>query len=92
MTAYLAEMTLHKQCVRFESMVLGWNEHDRLLPCLGATVFADSRICRMDEAQISQVAGNFAIANINGRDGRLHPRRDSRTSREQLIVRLEAHD
>jgi GNAT superfamily N-acetyltransferase len=56
--AHLAQIALRHRCGRFEWMVLDWNDdaigfYERL----GATVLEDWRICRLDEAQLSRVAG-----------------------------------
>jgi GNAT superfamily N-acetyltransferase len=56
--AHLAQIAQRHRCGRFEWMVLDWNDdaigfYERL----GATVLEDWRICRLDEAQLSRVAG-----------------------------------
>jgi len=61
--AYLADIALQNQCGRFEWMVADWNESAiGFYKRLGATLFDDWRICRLDEAQLSRVASTLAIA------------------------------
>lgn len=56
--AYLADIALQNQCACFEWMVLDWNESAiRFYERLGAQVRGDWRICRLDGAQLSRVAG-----------------------------------
>lgn len=65
--AHLADVALRNQCGRFEWMVLDWNEsaigfYERL----GATLLADWRICRLDEAQLSRVARTLGAGGEGG--------------------------
>jgi GNAT superfamily N-acetyltransferase len=55
--AYLADVAVRSDCARFEWMVLDWNRsaiafYDRL----GARLLEDWRICRLDEAALSDLA------------------------------------
>jgi GNAT superfamily N-acetyltransferase len=57
--AYLADVALQHQCASFEWMVLDWNESAiGFYKRLGATFLDQWRICRLDENQLSRVAGN----------------------------------
>jgi len=61
--AYLADIALQNQCARFEWMVLDWNESAiAFYERLGATLLTDWRICRLEEAQLSGVAGKLVVA------------------------------
>ena len=61
--AYLAEVAIRHQCGRLEWMVLDWNERAiGFYERLGATILKDWWICRLEEAQLSSVAGTLAIA------------------------------
>ena len=54
-------------------MVLDWNETAiGFYQRLGATILADWRMCRFEEAQLAGVAGTFAIAR-GGRPGLRRP-------------------
>jgi GNAT superfamily N-acetyltransferase len=65
--ACLADIALQNQCGRFEWMVLDWNESAiGFYKRLGATLLTDWRICRLDEAQLARVAGEFVVANDGG--------------------------
>ena len=55
--AHLADIAIEHDCGRFEWSVLDWNEsaigfYERL----GARILRDWRICRLDEAQLADVA------------------------------------
>ena len=66
--AYLADVALRNQCARFEWMVLDWNESAiGFYQRLGASLLADWRVCRLDEAALSRVAGKLVAA-----DGQFH--------------------
>jgi GNAT superfamily N-acetyltransferase len=60
--AYLADVARQHECACFEWMVLDWNE-----PAIGfytrlVATFLDAwRICRLDEEQLSRVAGTLTI-------------------------------
>ncbi len=57
---HLAKIAVENQCGRFEWSVLDWNEPAiRFYERLGATLLNDWRICRLDEAQMSRVAGTL---------------------------------
>lgn len=59
--AYLANIAQQNQCARFEWMVVDWNERAiGFYRRLGATLLDDWRICRLDETQLSRVAGMLA--------------------------------
>jgi GNAT superfamily N-acetyltransferase len=61
--AYLADIAIQHQCGRLEWMVLDWNEMAiGFYKRLGIKILADWRICRLEEAQFSSVAGKLAIA------------------------------
>jgi GNAT superfamily N-acetyltransferase len=55
--AYLADVARQNQCGRFEWMVLDWNEGAiSFYKGLGARILDEWRICRLDEAQLSNLA------------------------------------
>jgi GNAT superfamily N-acetyltransferase len=55
--AHLAGLAIQHDCGRFEWIVLDWNESAiGFYKRLGATVLHDWRICRLDEAQLADVA------------------------------------
>jgi hypothetical protein len=61
--AYLADIALQNQCGRFEWMVLDWNESAvGFYKSLGANILTDWSICRLDAAQLPDVAGKLASA------------------------------
>lgn len=65
--AYLADIARQNQCGRFEWIVLDWNERAiRFYEQLGASLLPEWRICRLDEAQISGVAGRLVPARDGG--------------------------
>jgi hypothetical protein len=72
--AYLADIALRHQCGRLEWMVLDWNEPAiGFYKRLGATILTDWRVCRLEEAQLSGVAGKSPAARgrrARGSDGR----------------------
>lgn len=54
---YLADVAMRHQCGRFEWIVLDWNETAiGFYQRLGASVLPDWRICRLEEAQLRDVA------------------------------------
>jgi GNAT superfamily N-acetyltransferase len=56
---YLAGLAVRERCARFEWMVLDWNRSAiQFYEHLGATVLGDWRICRLEEAQIAELAGS----------------------------------
>lgn len=60
--AYLANIAIENQCGRFEWIVLDWNESAiHFYQSLGARVLPDWRICRLDEAQLPDVASKVTI-------------------------------
>jgi GNAT superfamily N-acetyltransferase len=64
---HLAKVGAENQCGRFEWIVLDWNESAiRFYQRLGATLLTDWRICRLDEAQMSRVAGTLTIPETGG--------------------------
>ena len=61
--AHLAQIALDHDCGRFEWMVLDWNEPAiGFYEKLGAHVFKEWRVCRVDEERIGSVA-NHAYMN-----------------------------
>jgi GNAT superfamily N-acetyltransferase len=61
--AYLADVAVRSRCARFEWMVLDWNASAiAFYRRLGATLLDGWRICRLDGAQLSHVAGRLAAA------------------------------
>lgn len=60
--ACLAGIAIRNQCVRFEWIVLDWNQSAiEFYQRLGADVLADWRICRMDEAQLPHIASMLDV-------------------------------
>jgi GNAT superfamily N-acetyltransferase len=58
--AYLANIAVQNQCARFEWIVLDWNTSAiEFYKGLGADVLTDWRICRVDEAQLRQIASRL---------------------------------
>ena len=56
--ANLARIAIEQQCGRFEWIVLDWNTRAiDFYQQLGARVLEDWRVCRLDEDQLSRVAG-----------------------------------
>lgn len=54
---YLAELALQRDCARFEWVVLDWNANAiEFYKDIGADVFPDWRVCRMDRSAIEQFA------------------------------------
>ena len=65
--AYLADVAVQNDCGRFEWTVLDWNESAiGFYRSLGATLLTDWRVCRMDEAQWTRVAGTLSMAKRGG--------------------------
>lgn len=63
--AYLSTIAIENNCGRFEWMVLDWNRVAiDFYQGLGATVFDDLRICRLDENGFAAVAKNQKIVDI----------------------------
>ena len=60
--AYLADVAIQNQCGRFEWIVLDWNRSAiGFYQGLGATIFDDWRICRLEEEKIASVASGCQI-------------------------------
>jgi GNAT superfamily N-acetyltransferase len=60
--AYLADVAIHRDCARFEWMVLDWNERAiKFYRNLGARMLDEWRVCRMDEDQLPSVARPLVI-------------------------------
>lgn len=58
--AYLAGIAVENKCARFEWIVLDWNTSAiDLYKRLGADVLPDWRICRVDEANLADLAGRI---------------------------------
>jgi len=58
--AYLADVAIQHKCGRFEWMVLDWNKSAiDFYQKMGATVFDDWRICRLDEDRLASVANDW---------------------------------
>jgi GNAT superfamily N-acetyltransferase len=61
--SYLADFAIRNQCGRVEWMVLDWNERAiGFYKRLGATILSDWQLCRFEETQLANVAGQLAIA------------------------------
>jgi GNAT superfamily N-acetyltransferase len=61
--ACLADVAIQHQCGRLEWIVLDWNDTAvRFYERLGANMLTDWRICRLEEAQLSSVAGPLVVA------------------------------
>jgi GNAT superfamily N-acetyltransferase len=64
--SYLAEIAAKNQCGRFEWSVLDWNQSAiRFYEQLGATLLKDWWICRLDEAELKQVASRLSLGNAD---------------------------
>lgn len=60
--AHLAQIALNHDCGRFEWMVLDWNEPAiGFYKKLGAHVFKEWRVCRVDEERIESVANHAYV-------------------------------
>ena len=57
MLKYLTELALQRDCARFEWAVLDWNKNAiKFYKGIGAEVFPDWRVCRMDRSAMEQFA------------------------------------
>lgn len=55
MLKYLTELALQRDCARFEWVVLDWNKNAiEFYKGIGAEVFPDWRVCRMDRSAMEQ--------------------------------------
>jgi len=65
--AYLADLAIKNKCGRFEWMVLDWNKSAiDFFQSVGATVFDDWRICRLDEDEFDSVAEQLRRVDDGG--------------------------
>jgi GNAT superfamily N-acetyltransferase len=70
---YLAGIAVQNDCGRFEWIVLDWNASAiRFYTRLGATLLADWRICRLDEAQLSRLRSAEGEPSVPPPEGGSH--------------------
>jgi GNAT superfamily N-acetyltransferase len=62
LVTYVAQLAAQNRCARLEWIVLDWNTSAiEFYRSLGAAVLPDWRICRLDEAQLRQLAASLAL-------------------------------